>query len=219
MEDKKKIATEPIEAKDFEQAAANCLKWWEKRASHDRLPALSSIDVIALRVVHGGKEFEEPTFIDGRVIGKIVEFEKLAPLHNKSSVDVLEPIRRSLAGTPIYAVFDTAFHRTMPDYASTYPIPIGLAERHQIRRYGFHGISHRYLLERYAHLAGREPTECNIVSMHLESGCSVTAIEHGRSVDNTMGLTPLEGLMMGTRSGISTHRSSPFNARRADDGR
>lgn len=201
MEDKKKIATELIEARDVEQAMVSCLKWWQKCPSYDRHPALSSIDAIAVRVAHGGQEFEKPTLIDGRVVEKIVEFEKLAPLHNKSSVDVLEPIRSSLPATPIYAVFDTAFHRTIPDYASTYPIPTDLAERHQIRRYGFHGISHHYLLDRYAHLAGKEPTQCDIVSTHLESGCSVTAIEHGRSVDNTMGLTPLEGLMMGTRSG------------------
>jgi acetate kinase len=89
----------------------------------------------------------------------------------------------------------------MPDYASLYGIPTELAEKHQIRRYGFHGISHRYLLERYAFLAGKNPEQCNIVSTHLESGCSVTAIERGKSVDNTMGVTPLEGLMMGTRSG------------------
>jgi acetate kinase len=89
----------------------------------------------------------------------------------------------------------------MLDYASTYSIPAEIAERHQIRRYGFHGISHRYLLERFAFLAGRDPAQCNIVTTHLESGCSVTAIERGKSIDNTMGLTPLEGLMMGTRSG------------------
>jgi acetate kinase len=102
---------------------------------------------------------------------------------------------------PIYGIFDTSFHRTIPEYASAYAIPVELAKRHEIRRYGFHGISHRYLLERYAHLVGRDPEDCNIVSMHLESGCSATAIAHGRSMDNTMGLTPLEGLMMGTRSG------------------
>jgi acetate kinase len=89
----------------------------------------------------------------------------------------------------------------MPDYASTYPIPQDLAKRSHIRRYGFHGISHRYLLERYAYLVGKNPANCNIVSTHLESGCSVTAVRQGRSIDNTMGLTPLEGLMMGTRSG------------------
>jgi acetate kinase len=139
--------------------------------------------------------------IDDHVIEKIVRFEALAPLHNKSSVEVLGPIRRPISEVPVYAVFDTAFHRTIPDHASLYAIPLDLAERHQIRQYGFHGISHRYLLERYAHLAHANPSDSNIVSLHLKSGCSVTAIEKGRSVDNTMGLTPLEGLMMGTRSG------------------
>jgi acetate kinase len=201
MNGKKKAATVPIVAENFGHAVSNLLQWWEDRSRNDQLPLLSGIDAAAVRVVHGGREFEKPTLIDGRVIEKIVHFENLAPLHNKSSVDVVEPIARHFPGVPTYAVFDTAFHRTIPDYASTYPIPIGLAERHQIRRYGFHGISHRYLLERYAHLVGKDPAECNIVSTHLESGCSITAIERGKSIDNTMGLTPLEGLMMGTRSG------------------
>ena len=159
------------------------------------------MDAVAVRVVHGGVDFDQPTVIDTAVEQRIIELEKLAPLHNKSSIEVLEPMRDKLPGTPIYGVFDTAFHRTMPDYASTYAIPRELARKHQIRRYGFHGISHRYLLERYAYLAGKRPDDCTIVSMHLESGCSVTAIKRGKSVDNTMGLTPLEGLMMGTRSG------------------
>jgi acetate kinase len=139
--------------------------------------------------------------IDTAVERKIVELEKLAPLHNKSSVEILEPVRHKLPGAPIYAIFDTTFHRTMPDYVRAYAIPQDLANKHQIQRYGFHGISHRYLLERYAYLAGKLPQECSIVSTHLESGCSVTAIQQGKSLDNTMGLTPLEGLMMGTRSG------------------
>ena len=201
MQDKKVIQTEQIKAESYEDAAGNFLKWLENDSRQDQVPSLTSMDAIAVRVVHGGREFEGPALLDAQVIEKIVDFEKLALLHNKSSVEILPPIRHSFPATPIYAVFDTSFHRTIPDYAFTYPIPTQLAERHGILRYGFHGISHRYLLERYAHLAGRDPAECNIVSMHLESGCSVTAIEHGRSVDNTMGLTPLEGLMMGTRCG------------------
>jgi len=106
-----------------------------------------------------------------------------------------------LPNVPLYAVFDTAFHRTIPEHASRYALPPDLADKHQIRRYGFHGISHRYLVERYAHLVGKTPTACNVVSLHLESGCSVTGVREGKSIDNTMGLTPLEGLMMGTRSG------------------
>jgi len=106
-----------------------------------------------------------------------------------------------LPNVPLYAVFDTAFHRTIPEHASRYALPPDLADKHQIRRYGFHGIYHRYLVERYAHLVGKTPTACNVVSLHLESGCSVTGVREGKSIDNTMGLTPLEGLMMGTRSG------------------
>jgi acetate kinase len=201
MQDKKKTARESISAANFREATSNFLRWWENRAQRDHLPQLSSIDLVAVRVVHGGREFDGPTLVDEQVIGKIAQFEDLAPLHNKSSLETLEPIRGRFSEIPIYAIFDTAFHRTIPDYASRYPIPIALAERHQIRRYGFHGISHRYLLERYAHLVGKDPEECNVVSLHLESGCSLTAVKRGRSVDNTMGLTPLEGLMMGTRSG------------------
>jgi acetate kinase len=201
MREKKKEASEPIAAKDFAQATASFLDWWGRDPQREQLPPLSDIDATAMRVAHGGREFDKPTPVDAHVIEKIEEFETLAPLHNKNSLEVMRPVRRRFPGMPIYAAFDTAFHQTIPDHASTYPIPRKLAERHRIRRYGFHGISHRYLLERYAHLAGRDPAECNIVSLHLESGCSVTAIERGRSVDNTMGLTPLEGLMMGTRSG------------------
>ena len=198
---KKKIAAEPIDAEDFGQAATSFLQWWDRSPGPEPAASPSNIDGVAIRVVHGGREFGEPALVDARVIERIAQFEKLAPLHNQRSLEILEPIRRRFPGTRIYAVFDTAFHQTIPDRASTYAIPIGLAEQHGIRRYGFHGTSHRYLLERFAHLAGKEPGECNIVSLHLESGCSVTAIERGRSIDNTMGLTPLEGLMMGTRSG------------------
>jgi acetate kinase len=163
--------------------------------------ALSSIHCVGLRVVHGGPNLIAPAEITPEVEEQIVALEKLAPLHNKSSVEVLAPLRRQFPPIPIYGVFDTAFHRTIPDHASTYAIPLDLSAKHQIRRYGFHGISHRYLLERYAHLVGKPADQCNIVTMHLESGCSVTAIRNGKSIDNTMGLTPLEGLMMGTRSG------------------
>jgi acetate kinase len=206
MKGKEKAKTERIDAKDYEQAAGSLLQWWDGQkeigqATLEREKGLMDVGAIAIRVVHGGWYFDKPALIDKDVLEKIMELEKLAPLHNKSSVEVMEPIRTRFAGVPVYAVFDTAFHRTIPDHAALYAIPLELAERHHIRRYGFHGISHRYLLERYAHLAGKDPSECNVVSMHLESGCSVTAIQHGRSVDNTMGLTPLEGLMMGTRSG------------------
>lgn len=197
---KKAIASEPIAAKNYTDAAGHFLTWYEAFSGKD-LPPLADADAAAVRVVHGGREFVWPTLIDAAVEQKIIDLERLAPLHNKSSIEVLAAVRRKLPKLWIYAVFDTSFHCTMPEYASAYAIPLTLAEKHNIKRYGFHGISHRYLLERYAYLAGKRSGACNVVTMHLESGCSITAIREGKSVDNTMGLTPLEGLMMGTRSG------------------
>ncbi len=199
-EGKEALDPEPIEAASYAQAAENLLRWLDEHGVKEGY-ALNEIDCIGIRVVHGGLELSKPTQMSTEVEQKIVELEKLAPLHNKSSIEILDPVRRKFGRTPIYAVFDTAFHRTIPDHAALYAIPLELAEKHHIRRYGFHGISHRYLLERYAWLAKKKPEECSVVSMHLESGCSVTAISKGKSIDNTMGMTPLEGLMMGTRSG------------------
>ena len=199
-EGKQVVNTEDIEAADYGSAMKNLfLRCGSDCGELGHL--LNHPDLVGVRVVHGGLDFDRPALIDSDVEEKIVGLEKLAPLHNKSSVEVLAPLRETLPGISIYGVFDTAFHRTIPEHAALYAIPPELAEKHQIRRYGFHGISHRYLLERYAFLAGRQPGQCNIVSTHLESGCSVSAILAGRSIDNTMGLTPLEGLMMGTRSG------------------
>jgi acetate kinase len=188
---------EEIEAKDYGAAAANILSWLQEEKHIGR----SDIECVGLRVVHGGRRFAEAAVVTAEVEQEIRAHERLAPLHNKSSIELLEPIRRRLGEVPLYAVFDTAFHRTIPDVASLYAIPTSLAEKHGIRRFGFHGTSHRYLLERAAHLQGKRPQELNLVTMHLESGCSATAIARGQSVDNTMGFTPLEGLMMGSRSG------------------
>jgi acetate kinase len=161
-------------------------------------------------VVHGGRSFTGPTRVTPEVERKIHSFERLAPLHNKSSLELFAPIRARFGDVPLYAVFDTSFHCTIPDAASLYAIPTDLARKHGIRRFGFHGTSHRYLAERAAHLLGKRPQETNLVTMHLESGCSATAIRRGRSVDNTMGFTPLEGLMMGTRSGDVDPSLIPF---------
>jgi acetate kinase len=205
----KEIArSEPIEAPDYRTAAASIFEWLR---SH--LPSTSDYTLIGVRVVHGGPRFSGPVQITPEVEREIVEFEKWAPLHNQRSVEILPAIRDRFPGVPIFAVFDTAFHRTIPDFAATYAIPYELSQKHQIRRYGFHGISHRYLMERYAHVTGRTPQSLNLVTMHLESGCSVSAIAQGQSVDNTMGLTPLEGLMMGTRSGDVDPALIPFLAR------
>lgn len=197
---KKVVHTEAIEASDYAQAVES-LFFWLRNGNEDRHRDLREIECVGVRVVHGGPDLISPTPITAEVERQIVDLEKLAPLHNKSSIEVLEPVRRRFPQVAIYAVFDTAFHRTIPQHAALYAIPLELSEKHRIRRYGFHGISHRYMMERYAFIAGKSVEECNLVTMHLESGCSVTAIRNGRSIENTMGLTPLEGLMMGTRSG------------------
>jgi acetate kinase len=209
MEGKKISHTEPMQARDYGEAAASLFSWLEQK-NHI---APKDIQRTGIRVVHGGTLFSKATEITPEVEREIHNFERLAPLHNKSSLELIEPIRRTLGDTPLYAVFDTAFHRTIPDVASLYAIPTGLAQKHNIRRYGFHGTSHRYMLERAAYLLGKSPHEVNLVTMHLESGCSVNAIAKGRSIDNTMGFTPLEGLMMGTRSGDIDPSVIPFLVR------
>ena len=198
--------TEPMQAKDYGEAATSIFSWLEEKQHLDH----PDIERIGVRVVHGGRRFAEATKITAEVERAIHDFERLAPLHNKSSLELIEPIRRRFVDAPLYAVFDTAFHRTIPDVASLYAIPPDLAEKHGIRRFGFHGTSHRYMLERAAHLLGKQPQEVNLVTMHLESGCSVSAIAKGQSVDNTMGFTPLEGLMMGSRSGDVDPSLIPF---------
>ena len=198
--------TEPMQAKDYGEAATSIFSWLEEK-QHLAPP---DIERIGVRVVHGGRRFAEATKITAEVERAIHDFERLAPLHNKSSLELIEPIRRRFVDAPLYAAFDTAFHRTIPDVASLYAIPPGLAEKHGIRRFGFHGTSHRYMLERAAHLLGKQPQQVNLVTMHLESGCSVSAIAKGQSVDNTMGFTPLEGLMMGSRSGDVDPSLIPF---------
>ena len=209
MQGKKVSSTEPMQAKDYGEAAASLFSWLKEQ----KQITPQDIQRAGIRVVHGGRHFSEATKITPEVEREIHNFERLAPLHNKSSLELIEPIRRALGETPLYAVFDTAFHRTIPDVASLYAIPTGLAEKHNIRRFGFHGTSHRYMLERAAHLLGKPSREINLVTLHLESGCSVNAIARGRSVDNTMGFTPLEGLMMGTRSGDVDPSLVPFLVR------
>jgi acetate kinase len=199
--DKTIVSTESVDALDYECAAESLLAWLDNNQRRDEIPALSEIDFVGVRVVHGGPDLISPMQISPAVVNKIHELENLAPLHNKNSLALLKPLQHRLGDVPIYGVFDTAFHRTIPDHAALYPIPLDISKKHRIRRYGFHGISHRYMLERYASIAGKSPMQCNLITMHLESGCSVTAIRGGVSIDNTMGLTPLEGLMMGTRSG------------------
>jgi acetate kinase len=159
------------------------------------------IEVVAHRVVHGGARFAEPVVIDDDVIAEVGALSVLAPLHNPVNLVGIEAARRALPALPHVAVFDTAFHQTIPPHAYTYAVPQEWATRHGVRRYGFHGTSHAFVARAAGRLLGREPGDLNLIVLHLGNGASATAIERGRSVDTSMGLTPLEGLVMGTRSG------------------
>jgi acetate kinase len=153
------------------------------------------------RVVHGGEALVEATVIDDDVLDGIRAQIPLAPLHNPANVAGIEVARTLQPDLPHVAVFDTAFHRTLPAHAYRYALPTELYEQHGIRRYGFHGTSHQYVAREAARLLGGEPEDCNMVTLHLGNGASATAVRGGRSVDTSMGLSPLEGLVMGTRSG------------------
>jgi acetate kinase len=163
--------------------------------------ALSEIDIVGHRVVHGGPKFEDPVVITPEVKSAISEVSAFAPLHNRAELEGMETIQKLLGNdVPQIAVFDTGFHKNMPLPAAVYPGPYDWFEA-GIRRYGFHGINHKYCARRAAHLLRRDAESLRLVSCHLGNGCSLAAIRNGKSVDTTMGFTPLEGLMMGTRSG------------------
>jgi acetate kinase len=159
------------------------------------------VTVVAHRVVHGGEKFTEGTLITDEVLAQIEALSPLAPLHNPVNVAGIREMRRLLPGVPQVAVFDTAFHHTLPDHAYLYGLPYELYEKSRVRRYGFHGTSHHYVSLRAAQFMRRSLKELRLVSCHLGNGSSLCAIEHGRSVDTTMGFTPAEGLIMGTRCG------------------
>jgi acetate kinase len=186
------------------EEAARYLFDWIGRGEGTRYGAFArqDIDRVAHRVVHGADQFTQPAAITDEVIEQIVALEELAPLHNAPARQVIAVARAQLGATvPMFALFDTAFHRTLPDEAALYGLPLSLARRHRIRRYGFHGLSHEYLALRMAELLGRPLSELKLITLHLEGGSSAAAIRNGRSIDTSMGFTPLEGLMMGTRSG------------------
>ena len=153
------------------------------------------------RVVHGGEAFSDSVLIDARAIEKIEQCAELAPLHNPANLAGIRAARLRFPELPQVAVFDTAFHQTLPPRAFVYAVPYELYERYKLRRYGFHGSSHRYVASEAALRLGRPLEQLELVTAHLGNGCSACAIQGGRSVDTTMGLTPLEGLVMGTRSG------------------
>jgi acetate kinase len=156
---------------------------------------------IGHRVVHGGKTFTEPTVIDDAVLAEIERLIPVAPLHNPANLTGIRTARALRPDLPQVAVFDTAFHTTMPESAARYAIDVQVADRHRIRRYGFHGTSHAYVSRATAELLGKAPEDVNVIVLHLGNGASASAVQGGKCVDTSMGLTPLEGLVMGTRSG------------------
>ena len=188
-------STLELEGKGPERAIAVCLE-----ALADKLKDFD-IDGIAHRVVHGGDKFDRTVRLTKEVEATIESLAPLAPLHNPVNLKGIRVAKQVFSDVDHFAVFDTAFHQSLPSRAKHYALPKELVEKHNIRRYGFHGTSHKYVAATAATFLGAEPADLRIISCHLGNGCSVAAIEFGRSVETSMGMTPLEGLVMGTRSG------------------
>lgn len=190
--------TEERRVTDFEDALRSALDAFERHGPAIDRDALAAV---GHRVVHGGDLFADPVVVDDRLLATVEDLVPLAPLHNPANLEGLRVARRLFPEVPHVAVFDTAFHQTMPEHAYTYAVPLAWREEHRIRRYGFHGTSYAFVSRRAAELLDRPEEETNLVVLHLGNGASAAAVRGGRSVDTSMGLTPLEGLVMGTRSG------------------
>jgi acetate kinase len=172
------------------------------RSGIPEIKSTADVHAVGHRVVHGGEQFKESALIDDQVLKGIEDCIDLAPLHNPNNIKGIQAAREIFGkAVPQVAVFDTSFHHSIPEQAFLYALPYHLYHRHRIRRYGFHGTSHRYVAFRYRALRGLTPEHTNIITLHLGNGCSAAAIQGGASVDTSMGMTPLEGLVMGTRSG------------------
>ena len=165
------------------------------------ITSVDDLDAVGHRVVHGGSTFDQPTVITEEVINTIHKLIPLAPLHNPANLEGIKVLQKQHPGLPQVAVFDTAFHQTMPDYAYIYPLQYRLYQDLDVRRYGFHGTSHAYVSRQAAQMMGKALHRLNLITLHLGNGASAAAIRNGKSIDTSMGLTPLEGLMMGTRCG------------------
>jgi acetate kinase len=189
--------------KDMRSAVETVVRWIASENSGiDEIRSLSDIHAVGHRVVHGGEKFTESALITDEVQRGIEDCIELAPLHNPANIKGILAAREIFGqGIPQVAVFDTAFHQTLPEHSYLYALPYQLYRRHKIRRYGFHGTSHRYVAYRYRQLKNIPREQVNIITLHLGNGCSAAAIKGGNSIDTSMGLTPLEGLVMGTRSG------------------
>ena len=194
-------STAPI--RDVRAAVELILNWIISKDSGIKLiKSKSDIHAVGHRVVHGGEKFKTSALITDEVLSYIEECIELAPLHNPANIKGINAARQIFGEkTPNAAVFDTAFHQTLPETAFLYALPYQLYRRHKIRRYGFHGTSHRYVAYRYRQLEKIEREKVNVITLHLGNGCSIAAIKNGDSIDTSMGMTPLEGLVMGTRSG------------------
>jgi len=168
---------------------------------HGAISNIEDIGAIGHRVVHGAEEFSESVLITNRIVESVKKYNELAPLHNPPAISGIKACMEILPEIKQVAVFDTAFHQTMPDYAYLYALPIGLYKKYKIRRYGFHGTSHRYVAKKAADVLKKPLEKLKLITCHLGNGCSITAIDGGKSVDTSMGFTPLEGLVMGTRTG------------------
>src|SRR5689334_13426428 len=192
---------EPV--RDTRAAVEMILRWAVSQDSGvAEVNSVADVHAVGHRVVHGGERFTSSVLINDDVLRSIEDCIELAPLHNPANIQGIVAARTALGSAlPQVAVFDTAFHQTLPEHAFLYALPYQMYRRHRIRRYGFHGTSHRYVAYRYRSIRGIPRDQVNVITLHLGNGCSIAAIRGGNSVDTSMGLTPLEGLVMGTRSG------------------
>ena len=168
---------------------------------HGVIKSMDEISAVGHRVVHGGEKYSDSVLINDKVLQSIKDCIVLAPLHNPPNIIGIEACKELMPNTPMVAVFDTAFHQTMPKHSYFCPLPYDLYEKYGIRKYGFHGTSHKYVSNKVAEVMGKDLKDLKIVTCHLGNGCSLTAVKNGKSVDTSMGFTPLAGVMMGTRSG------------------
>ena len=200
---------ETVEMLDHDQAMGVVLNALVAGENHP-IDSLEEIAAIGHRIVQGGKYFDKSVIIDEDVIAKIDELAELAPLHNKAALMGINACRNQMPGKPMVAVFDSAFFQTLPPKAYMYALPYEYYEKYAIRKYGAHGTSHRYISERVAEFLDEDIEDLKIITCHLGNGCSITAVDHGMAVDTSMGLTPLDGLMMGTRCGTIDPAIVPF---------
>lgn len=194
----KYIVNEPM--KDHQEAIKYVLDALVDN-KHGVIKSMDEISAVGHRVVHGGEKYSESVIVNEEVMAYLEECVKLAPLHNRPNIIGIEACKKLMPNTPMVVVFDTAFHGTMPKEAYIYPIPYEFYEKHGIRKYGFHGTSHKYVSRKVAEVMGKDIKDLKIITCHLGNGGSITAVKDGKSIDTTMGFTPLDGITMGTRCG------------------